>query len=385
MKTLVFSLFSLLSFAVFAQDDAAILEEEFIPIEVEGREAYMSTKTGEYTYLKHSETDETQLKTTSSGVVYTDISTHIIKKGETLSSIAKKNNVTIEEIKRYNKLSSSNLKVGAKVKIVKKTLVKSSSPVKGTSGEERIIARLRPGESPGALAPPPPMEVIEKKLIKTEKTRAQPIKATYKVENDIKNPVLGLGDNKVEEITNQTIEEPVKESKKEKLKRLKAEMKALEAELEAEPKQTVEKNAHDAHDGHDHSKSEKKEKLKKEQKEEKNVKTTEEVKIITEKHKEDSKEEIFDKVEIEEESLAAKASRIVKQVKETKKPSKTVTSDSEKKKEKEIFYTVKKGNSLWSIAKKHNMTVNALKKLNNLKNNNLDIGQKLKVLPKLNK
>lgn len=42
-------------------------------------------------------------------------------------------------------------------------------------------------------------------------------------------------------------------------------------------------------------------------------------------------------------------------------------------------YTVKKGDSLWSIAKKHNVTVDHIKKLNNLKNNDLKVGQKLKL------
>lgn len=42
-------------------------------------------------------------------------------------------------------------------------------------------------------------------------------------------------------------------------------------------------------------------------------------------------------------------------------------------------YTVKKGDSLWSIAKKHNVTVDHIKKLNNLKTNDLKVGQKLKL------
>ena len=42
-------------------------------------------------------------------------------------------------------------------------------------------------------------------------------------------------------------------------------------------------------------------------------------------------------------------------------------------------YTVKKGDSLWSIAKKYNVTVDHIKKLNNLKNNDLKVGQKLKL------
>lgn len=42
-------------------------------------------------------------------------------------------------------------------------------------------------------------------------------------------------------------------------------------------------------------------------------------------------------------------------------------------------YIVKKGDTLWSIANKYNITVDNLKNLNNLKNNNLSIGQILKI------
>ena len=42
-------------------------------------------------------------------------------------------------------------------------------------------------------------------------------------------------------------------------------------------------------------------------------------------------------------------------------------------------YTVKKGDSLYSIAKKYNTTVDVLKKLNNLTSNNLSINQILKI------
>lgn len=41
------------------------------------------------------------------------------------------------------------------------------------------------------------------------------------------------------------------------------------------------------------------------------------------------------------------------------------------------YYIVKAGDSLYAIAQKHNTTVDELKKLNNLTNNNLSIGQKL--------
>lgn len=47
-------------------------------------------------------------------------------------------------------------------------------------------------------------------------------------------------------------------------------------------------------------------------------------------------------------------------------------------------YIVKSGDTLWSIAKKYNITVNELKELNNLSNNSLKIGQVLKINDQMN-
>jgi flagellum-specific peptidoglycan hydrolase FlgJ len=60
-----------------------------------------------------------------------------------------------------------------------------------------------------------------------------------------------------------------------------------------------------------------------------------------------------------------------KDIATTKKTTKKTVSS------KMSVYVVEKGDTLYSIAKKHKMTVNALQKMNHLKNTNLSIGQEL--------
>ena len=48
------------------------------------------------------------------------------------------------------------------------------------------------------------------------------------------------------------------------------------------------------------------------------------------------------------------------------------------------YYIVKKGDTLYSIAKKYNLTINELKEINNLNKDTLSIGQQLLVVPKDN-
>lgn len=54
-------------------------------------------------------------------------------------------------------------------------------------------------------------------------------------------------------------------------------------------------------------------------------------------------------------------------------------SDDEESKVDENVYVVKKGDSLWLIAKNYNTSVDEIKRLNNLSSNTLSIGKKLKI------
>uniref|UniRef100_UPI0040483299 LysM peptidoglycan-binding domain-containing protein n=1 Tax=Flavobacterium sp. TaxID=239 RepID=UPI0040483299 len=43
------------------------------------------------------------------------------------------------------------------------------------------------------------------------------------------------------------------------------------------------------------------------------------------------------------------------------------------------YYTIQQGDTLYSLSKRFNLSVNDLKKLNNLSDNTISIGQKLKI------
>jgi peptidoglycan endopeptidase LytF len=228
MKVIVFYVFGLLTIGVFAQE----INEEFIPIIVDKKEAFMSSKTGEYTFRAHAITDPNKLKTTASGVVYTETTIHKIKKGETLPVIAKKNGVSVSEIKTYNKVTGSNLKIGETLKIVKNLLVSSSSPIIGASDNERVIAKLSPGENPGQFVTLPTTAAVESQVIETKKSEEKPTATVYKAQTSVKNPVFGLQDSK--DLEKELIIENAAETKRDKLIRLKAEVLTLEAELDKE-------------------------------------------------------------------------------------------------------------------------------------------------------
>ncbi|MDX1277717.1 LysM peptidoglycan-binding domain-containing protein [Oceanihabitans sediminis] len=157
MKTPLFVLICMISFSVFSQETE--VTEEFLPINLEGKEAFLSTKTGEYIFLDHADTDARKLKTTDSGVIYTDIKIHTVAKRETISRIAKKYDLSEDELIQQNDLKNTKLSIGQELKVIKNLVIKSSSPVL-SQGESRIIAQLQPGQSPTSLEVAPPQKVV---------------------------------------------------------------------------------------------------------------------------------------------------------------------------------------------------------------------------------
>ncbi len=147
------------SVLMFSQEKSEV-SEEFVPVVVGDKEAFMSTKTGEYIYRAHQETNANDLETTNSGVIYTNTTYHKVKANESLFGISKKYKLTVSALMKTNKLSSDKLRIGQKLLIVKKQLVKSSSPVISYDGEEQIVARLKPNQTPWELNSPLPVSNI---------------------------------------------------------------------------------------------------------------------------------------------------------------------------------------------------------------------------------
>ena len=65
---------------------------------------------------------------------------------------------------------------------------------------------------------------------------------------------------------------------------------------------------------------------------------------------------------------------------QTNKATTKNTNKQSSKKGKTDIHIVKNGESLWTIARKYNVTVNSIKSANKLKSDDLDIGQSLKIL-----
>lgn len=392
MKKLVFPLLLLLSLSAFSQK----IHDEFMPTIIGDKEAFLSSKTGEFVYRAHDKTDVSALYTTDSGVViHEDRKTHAVKKGETLSAIAKKHGISVAELKSQNKLKSVNLSIGQELKVFKKEVVPSSKPVVNKP-EGKIIARLAPGQTPGGMTPPdlPPDAmpgstinlVVEDPKPSPSVQQAEPqvedvaenisedgivthtvkggetlfsIARKYKVsiddlkkQNNLALNSLTTGQKLKIKVYNPAVfsntkasndavlvAEPVVEEKTEAVA-------ANETDIE-DAKAIVEAAATKVKDDTEELVEEKEE-------------------TIVEK-KADTKEEL----DAREEQTKALIERY--KSKEATEPKKKVESD------KPSIYVVKKGDTLWSIAKRHQISLKDLKKLNNLSTNTLSIGQELKL------
>ncbi len=404
MKKLVFPLLLLLSLSAFSQK----IHDEFMPTIIGDKEAFLSSKTGEFVYRAHDKTDVSALYTTDSGIViHEDRKTHAVKKGETLSAIAKKHGISVAELKSQNKLKSVNLSIGQELKVFKKEVVPSSKPVVNKP-EGKIIARLAPGQTPGGMTPPDlPPDAMPGSTINLVVEDAKPSPAGRQAEPQAANVAENISEDGIVTHTVKGGETLFAIARKHKVsiddlkKENKLALNTVRAgqklkvkvynpavfsqsntvatkpvvEEKPEPVELVETVTEEV------NKVEKavgqvKEVVVDEVVEEKKEKVIEVKKptgVISskaEKSSQDAKEE-------QTKALIEKYKK--KDATDTSSTSSRVESRGDKSPSESKVYIVKKGDTLWSIAKKHQISLKDLKKLNNLSANTLSIGQKLKL------
>ena len=353
MKQLVFILILCCTNFSFAQE----IEEEFLPITLEEKEAFMSTKTGEYVFLAHAETNPDELRTTASGVVYNDISIHKVSKKETLSSIAKKYKLDLAQLKKDNKLKSNALSLGQEIKIINRVLVTSSSPVITYTGEERIIARLRPGQSPSTLAPPPP-DAVPVTVSAPQKSQSpdskKPVsrKSTYFKPMVMPNTTASSDkDLEVQEVQEDDIKQESEDVIAAQRQLEEAQQKLALAKQEAKKEEVIV---------------------------EKVVEKVVEAKPIEEKLEKIKPKLVIEETGTEVSLIEEKEKTEVKiPVKEVIEQTETPKTDIKIEVEGVDYHTIVKGDNLYKLAKIYNTTIQKLTELNNVKFNNLHIGQKL--------
>ncbi|MCI0745454.1 MAG: LysM peptidoglycan-binding domain-containing protein [Verrucomicrobia subdivision 3 bacterium] len=71
--------------------------------------------------------------TLANGTTVTNGKTYTVKSGDTLNAIAKKFNLTVRELQAANNLTTTQIKVGQRLKIPTKTAVGGSAPAPGTA------------------------------------------------------------------------------------------------------------------------------------------------------------------------------------------------------------------------------------------------------------
>lgn len=171
MKRIVAVITCLLTFVAFAQEEKL----EFLEVIVESKEAYMSTQDGVVIFRKHAKTDPSAFAKNSKGeIYYIETTIHSVKKGETLSSIAKKHKTSIARIQKDNAKKSSKLAIGQKLKIKKDLSVDILQP-KMVQEDSRIVASLPPGQNPAMINMPPPGSAPNSAPVQSAPVSSKPI------------------------------------------------------------------------------------------------------------------------------------------------------------------------------------------------------------------
>jgi len=129
MKYTLVMIFCLASFFCIAQETNG----EYEKVILDGKEAYMSVKTGEIVYdLTKTNITSKQISVettnTASGILK-----HVIKKGETLYAVSRKYNLSVKELMDLNELENSNIAIG---QVLNLTATKSTGSTENTENKE---------------------------------------------------------------------------------------------------------------------------------------------------------------------------------------------------------------------------------------------------------
>ena len=392
MKKLVFPLLLLLSLSAFSQK----IHDEFMPTIIGDKEAFLSSKTGEFVYRAHDKTDVSALYTTDSGIViHEDRKTHAVKKGETLSAIAKKHDISVAELKSQNKLKSVNLSIGQELKVFKKEVVPSSKPVVNKP-EGKIIARLAPGQTPGGMTPPDlPPDAMPGSTINLVVEDAKPSPTGRQAEPQVEDVAENISEDGIVTHTVKGGETLFSIARKYKVsiddlkKQNNLALNSLTTGQKLKIKvynPAVFSNTKASNDAVVVTETVMEEKTAAVETSETKFEdagaivetTAKEVKDDVEELVEEKEETIVEKETDAKEELDAREEQTKALIEKYK--GKDATEPKEKvESDKPSIYVVKKGDTLWSIAKKHQISLKDLKKLNNLSANTLSIGQKLKL------
>jgi membrane-bound lytic murein transglycosylase D len=298
--------------------------------------------------------------------------THIVKRNETLSGIASSYNVTQAEIKKWNGLKKSTLNKGAKLKIITEETIAVKSKVEKPKTEKFIIEKPKTEET-----------------IKTDVVISNSDNEKVKEEIQNNNNKITIYSEEKEIIEELPILHTV--NKGEVLNSI-----ARKYNVDVDSIKKYNKiNKKGIYEGQKlmifqyGNYKENENNINKKQIEEKEDKSTnynivekEETLYALSRKYDLSINKIKELNNLKREELRTGEKLLIKETsqKESIKNSYETKKQKETKKPKEIIYKVKKGDTLIKIANKHdNVTVDDLRKWNNLKSSEIQPGMKLKI------
>ncbi|NIS08599.1 MAG: type II secretion system secretin GspD [Candidatus Dadabacteria bacterium] len=327
--------------------------------------------------------------------------TYRIESGDSLSYLADRHGITTKELMKINGLSSKQINIGQKIKLpltledVKEKpeiAVKEVKVAKTETIDKKIEKNIEKTEiKPQKTTGGGPFQIASNKEeiilgVNTAKVKQQ---TTEKVENktDLSNEKIAkldkLPNNKGKLDNSKNNDKPVlaKAQTSKTVNVIKPDSKIEKEVKKPETKQVIQAKKETASKQKAHIESVKTENtITKVDKEEKQA----EIKPVIQTKKEDVIKKLVkketEKETVKPETTTRTKKEVIKVAKSDSNINKSVKVDIPKTgKSNIITYTVESGDSVSVLADKYNTTSADIRKLNNLKDNNIKIGQKLKI------